>query len=155
MFQQTFAAMFWQTTMFPKSFALVLAKTFALIFGKTFAVMFGKTFAMMFAENCAVTFFKKFCLGLAKLFALLFSRTFALAFTEALAVISAEIFVMFCKGGVLPCDVSPTPKNIDFLPLLVSKIYHTLPLYCATVLFFLDTSVQKPASRVALLGQYS
>ena len=43
-------------------------------------------------------------------------------------------------------------KNIDFLPLLVSKIYHTLPLQCATVLFFLDTSVE--ASRV-VLGRYS
>ena len=45
--------------------------------------------------------------------------------------------------GVLPCDVSPTPKKYRFLPLLVSKTYHTLPLYCATVLFFLDTSVRK------------
>ena len=34
-------------------------------------------------------------------------------------------------------------KHIDFLPLLVSKTYHTLPLYCAAVLFFLDTSVRK------------
>ena len=54
MFQQTFAGMVWQTTMFPK--------TFALMFGKTFAVMFAKTFAVMFAEYCAVTFVKNFAL---------------------------------------------------------------------------------------------
>ena len=46
------------------------------------------------------------------------------------------------REGVLPCDVSPTPKKYRFLPLFVSKIYHTLPLYCATVLFFLATSVR-------------
>ena len=62
MFQQTFAAMFWQTTMFPRTFAVVLAKTFALMFGETFAVMFAKPFSVMFAEYCDVTFVKNFAL---------------------------------------------------------------------------------------------
>ena len=48
-------------------------------------------------------------------------------------------------GGVCPVTFLQPLKNIDFLQLLVSKIYHILPLYCATALFFLDTS-----SRVAL-----
>ena len=55
------------------------------------------------------------------------------------------------REGVLPHDVSPTPKNIDFLPLLVSKIYHTLPLY---LFFSFLTLMSETDSRVGL-GKYS
>ena len=63
-----------------------------------------------------------------------------------------------CMGGgggrgFCPVTFLRPLKNIDFLPLLVSKIYHTLPLYCVTVLFFLDTYVRN--SLKSCFGKYS
>ena len=64
------------------------------------------------------------------------------------AIFSLERPLDISGEGVLPCDVSPTPKKYRFLPLLVSKIFDTLQ-FSSFLTLLLET-----ASRVAL-GKYS
>ena len=63
-------------------------------------------------------------------------------------------------GGLLPYDIFPTPKNTYFLSLLVSDIYRILPMYCATILSFLETSVRNSFGKLIIhswleLGMFS
>ena len=66
---------------------------------------------------------------------------------DSQSIFSPETSFGHLGEGVLPCDVSPTPKKYRFLPLLVSKIYHTLQ-FSIFLTLMLET-----ASRVAL-GKY-
>ena len=63
------------------------------------------------------------------------------------SIFSLETSFGHSGEGVLPCDVSSTPKKYRFLPLLVSKIYHTLQ-FSSFLTLMLET-----ASTVAL-GKY-
>ena len=75
-------------------------------------------------------------------------RTFFYLGKTRKSIFSLETSFGHFGGGFLPCDVSPIPKKYQFLPLLVSKIYHTLQ-FSSFLTLLLET-----ASRVAL-GKYS